>query len=132
MGIFKLFVFTVCSMGICDACDTIIFPESLNGCAFNGITLVNPRTGFVIAGVNCGLEVHKSTFYDQPFVFYADAIDNMKYMLIMVDKDNPDCDEGDMYLHWLVKDIDGESLKYGLGIYSGDTVAGKKIRFGQL
>jgi hypothetical protein len=124
MEVFKLFVFISCFMGS-DACDTIVFPETLNGCTFSDLTLVNPKTGFVVAGVNCGLEVYKSTFYDQPFVFFAGASDKMKYTLVMVDKDNPDCDDDDMYLHWLVTDIDGQSLKYGLGVYGGKTVAGE-------
>lgn len=117
------FVFTVCFMGICDACD-VIFPETLNGCFFDGLTLVNPHSGFVVAGENCGLEVHKEAFYDQPYVFYDNANDFMKYTLIMIDNDNPLCDEGNKFLHWMVTDIDGQSLKYGLGVYGGQTVAG--------
>lgn len=126
MEVFKFFVFTACFMEICDACETIVFPETLNGCSFSDLSLVNPKTGFVVTGVNCGLEVYKSTFYDQPFVFFSGARDNAKYTLIMVDKDNPACNVGDMYLHWLVTEIDGQSLKYGLGVYGGKTVAGER------
>lgn len=122
---FKFFVFMTCLMGICKACDTIVFPGTLNGCTFGNLTLVNPTTGFVIAGENCGIEVHKETFFDQPYVFFANAIGYMRYTLIMVDNDNPVCDDEDMFLHWFVTDIDGQSLKHGLGIYGGQTYAGE-------
>lgn len=127
MGSLKLFVFAVCFMEICIACDTIIFPD-FNCCSYDDLTLVNPTTGFVVAGENCGLEVHKETFRDQPFVFFDNAKDYGKYTLIMVDNDNPTCDEGDMFLHWMVTDIDGESLKHGLGVYDDKTVAGNSTK----
>jgi Phosphatidylethanolamine-binding protein len=123
---FKLFVLTVCFMRVSNACDTTIPPRVLNGCFFDGLTLVNPSTGFLIAGENCGLEVDKEIFYYQPYVFFANAFDFMKYTLIMVDNDNPICDEGNKYLHWMVTDVDGKSLKYGLGIYGGQTLAGNE------
>lgn len=90
-------------------------------CSFDGfLTLVNPTTGYTIAADNCGIEIDKETFAEQPFVFLPDALPNEKYTLIMVD-----IGEENSYLHWLVNDIDGQSLKYGLGIDSGNTVAGK-------
>jgi phosphatidylethanolamine-binding protein (PEBP) family uncharacterized protein len=89
------------------------------------LELVNPSTGFVVTGDFCGLEVDKETFSMQPFVFYSNAKDSMTYTLIMVDNDNPETEIGKMFLHWMVTDIDGQSLKYGLGIYAGNTIAGK-------
>lgn len=107
------------------ACDiNNVPPELLNGCIYSSIDIVNPATGFVVTGENCGLEIDKSTFYDQPYVFYADAADFMRYTLIMVDRDNPLAQDGNLYLHWLSTDIDGQALKHGLGIDSGNTVAG--------
>lgn len=97
----------------------------LNGCAYDQLAFVNPSTGFIVNGDFCGLEVDKESFWEQPFVFYANAKDHMTYLLIMVDNDNPGTNVGKLFLHWLVTDINGNSLKYGLGIYSGNTVAGK-------
>lgn len=103
------------------ACDISFSPNYFNSCS---LTLVNPFSGFVIASENCGLEIDKGAFYEQPFIFYDDAVDTMKYMLIMVDNDNPLAFDGNVYLHWLITDIDGNALKYGL-IDSGNIVAGK-------
>lgn len=100
----------------------------ISGCNFDFLNLVNPSTGFVIAEQNCGLEVDRTTFLEQPFVFYDEALDFMKYTLFMIDNDNPLSPDGKTYLHWLVTDIDGNSLKYGLGTYAGFTLAGKRIR----
>ena len=105
-------------------CEINIPPEILNGCEFDALVLLNPTSGFVIADENCGLEIDKMTFYEQPFVFYSDAIDWMKYTLIMIDNDNKNVERRNSFLHWMVNDIDGQSLKYGLGIYSGKTFAG--------
>lgn len=110
------------------ACEVRFDPELMNGCAFDSLALVNPSSGFVITGENCGLEVDKETFYDQPFVFYSRAASFLRYSMIMVDKDNPLVADGNMYLHWLATDIDGESLKYGLGVESGNTVAGNRYK----
>lgn len=99
----------------------------MNACSFDSLVLVNPSSGFVIADENCGLEVDKENFFEQPYVFYADAVDYVKYTLMMVDNDNPLAVDDDTYWHWLVADIDGQSLKYGLGIYSGNTLAGKSL-----
>lgn len=109
------------------ACEFKISSEFLDACSFDSLVLVNPSTGFVIANENCGLEVDKENFFEQPFVFYPDAVDYAKYTLMMVDDDNPLSVDDDEYLHWLVTDIDGQSLKYGMGIYSGNTLAGKSI-----
>lgn len=109
------------------ACEFRISPELLNACSFDSLVLVNPTSGFVIADESCGLEIDKDNFLEQPFVFYSDAIDYVKYTLMMIDNDNPLAAENGSYLHWLVTDIDGQSLKYGLGIYSGKTVAGELL-----
>lgn len=101
--------------------------EFYNGCSYDTLTLVNPFTGFLITDVNCGLEVDKEAFYEQPYVFYNDAVDDMKYTLFMLDKDNEMAFEENLYLHWLVTDIDGRSLKYGLGINPDNTAAGKNL-----
>lgn len=111
------------------ACELRGNPEQMNGCAFDTLAIVNPSTGFVITNENCGLEVDKKTFFEQPFVFYSEAANFLRYTLIMVDRDNPRVADGNVYLHWLSTDIDGESLKYGLGIYTGNTVAGKRTEY---
>jgi Phosphatidylethanolamine-binding protein len=96
------------------------------GCGISdSIAIVNPSTGFLIAGENCGLEVDKATFREQPFVFYTEALDDMRYTLVMVDNDNPLATDGRIYLHWLATDIEGSSLRHGLGIREGNTVAGE-------
>lgn len=113
------------SIAIALACENIPI-EVLDGCALDSLAVVNPSIGFVITGENCGLEVDKEIFAEQPYVFYSDASDYTKYSLIMVDNDNPLVADGNSYLHWMITDIDGQSLKHGLGIYSGKTVAGKE------
>lgn len=110
------------------ACELRVDPELMDGCAFDTLAVVNPSSGFVITGENCGCEVDKETFYEQPFVFYSESSSFKRYTLIMVDKDNPLVADGNMYLHWLSTDIDGESLEYGLGIHSGNTVAGNRFK----
>lgn len=110
------------------ACDNFFIPSELDGCDFESLLLVNPSSGFVITEENCGLEVDKETFYEQPFVFYSDAVSDMKYTLVMVDHDNPLAVDDNLYLHWLVTDIDGQSLTYGLGIYSGNVIAGSDFK----
>lgn len=83
----------------------INFPQdTLDACAFDPLLLLNPDTGFVIASENCGLEVSKDVFEDQPFVFYSEAQDLLKYTLIMVDQD-ADVDDGNLYLHWMLADV---------------------------
>lgn len=81
--------------------------DVLGGCEFEPLAIVNPSSGYVITGENCGLEVDKETFHEQPFVFYSEAKDYMKYTLMMVDNDNPLADDDDVFLHWLVTGIDG-------------------------
>lgn len=88
----------------------------------DSIAIVDPVTGFLIAAENCGLEVDKETFSEQPFVFYTEALDDMRYTLVMVDNDSEKT-----YLHWLATDIDGEALRHGLGVHEGNTVAGEKF-----
>lgn len=117
-----LFIASAC------ACELQGNPEQMNGCAFDTLAIVNPSTGFVITNENCRLEVDKETFFEQPFVFYSEAANFLRYTLIMVDRDNPLVADGNVYLHWLTTDIEGESLKYGLGIYTGNTVAGKRCK----
>lgn len=100
-------------------------PELFQACELESLAIVNPSTGFVITDENCGLEIDKETFYEQPYVFYTDALSYKKYTLVMMDRDNSEAEEGDSFLHWMVTDIEGESLRYGLGINVGNTVAGK-------
>lgn len=102
---------------------TIRYPSS--GCFFDPLAVINPTTGIVITGEACGIEVDKETFFEQPYVFYSDALGNRKYTLIMVDNDSLQAENGNSYLHWLITDIDGQTMKYGLGVYSGITVAGE-------
>lgn len=104
------------------ACDNI--PANLlTSCSFNYLAVVNPSTGFVITDENCGIEIDKKTFFEQPFVFYSEALDLMEYTLIMIDHSNSLIDRN--FLHWMVINIDGQSLKHGLGINAGNTLAGK-------
>jgi Phosphatidylethanolamine-binding protein len=98
-----------------------IFPQEFDGCDFDSLYLVNGYSGFTLAEDNCGLEVDKSTFNEQPYVFYPDANEDLKYTLIMIDSDN----EQD-FLHWLVVDIDGISLKHGTDEFYGRIEAGSK------
>lgn len=124
------FFLLISLLGSIEACDVSPPPELLTGCgAFDSLAVVNPSTGFLVAEETCGLEVDKTTFYEQPFVFYTEALDYMKYTLVMVDNDNPLTADGSLFLQWLATDIDGSSLKHGLGIYEGNTVAGKPCRF---
>lgn len=85
-------------------CDFNFPQDNLNACDFDPLLLLNADTGFVIAGENCGLEVSKDVFEDQPFVFYSEAQDLLKYTLIMVDQD-ADVDEENLYLHWMLADV---------------------------
>lgn len=119
MKVFKFFLLNLAATMAC----TFRYPSS--GCFFDPLALVNPTTGIVITGEACGIEIDKETFFDQPYVFYSDASSNRKYTLIMVDNDSPLAENGNSYLHWLITDIDGQTMKYGLGIYSGITVAGE-------
>lgn len=110
------------------SCDIESIEEegSSNGCDFEALMLVNPQTGFTIAGDNCGLEVDKRTFEDQPYVFYPSANEDLKYALIMVDNDDPFTEDENQFLQWMVVDIDGMSLTYGVGEFIGQTVAGNQ------
>jgi len=101
--------------------------ELMDGCAFEPVILVNPRTGFVVAGESCGVEMHKVNFVDQPYVYFADAVNEMRYTLIMIDNDDPMVDEGNQFLQWLVTDIDGRMLKNGLPINAGNTIVGESL-----
>lgn len=108
----------------CLSCDL----ESVNdtsGCDFDSLLLVNPQTGFTVADENCGLEVDKLTFQDQPYVFYPNAQDDIEYTLIMVDHDDPYTEEDKDFLQWMVINVSGRSLKYGVGEFYGETVAGE-------
>lgn len=99
-----------------------------DGCDFNSLFLVNPQTGFTVAQENCGVEVDKSTFQEQPYVFYPDANEDLKYTLIMVDDDDDplsaDEDGGKVFLQWMIVNIDGTAMKYGVGANYGETFAG--------
>lgn len=97
-----------------------------DGCDFNSLFLVNPQTGFTLAQQNCGIEVDKSAFAEQPCVFYPDANEDLKYTLIMVDDDDPLCEEGRVFLQWMIVNIDGTALKYGVGDKYGEIYAGEK------
>lgn len=99
--------------------------EDTSGCDFDSLLLVNPQTGFTVADENCGLEVDKRTFEDQPYVFYPNARDDLKYTLIMVDQDDPFTEEDKDFLQWMVINISGTSLKYGVGEFYGETLVGK-------
>jgi phosphatidylethanolamine-binding protein (PEBP) family uncharacterized protein len=88
---------------------------------------VNPQTGFTVAQENCGIEVDKSTFSsEQPYVFYPDASEDLKYTLIMVNTD-PITEERKTYLHWMIVNIDGTAMKYGVGDNYGEIFAGKYL-----
>lgn len=110
------------------SCD-LEYLDDTSGCDFDALFLVNPQTGFTVADENCGIEVDKLTFQDQPYVFYPNARDDMKYTLIMVDHDDPYSEDDKDFLQWMVINISGTSLKYGVGEFYGETVAGKKIKF---
>lgn len=120
---FKLIIIGL-SFATALACPSNVPLEFLNGCGFETLAIVNPSSGFVVTDENCGLEVDKGTFCEQPFVFYYGATDCKKYLLVMVDNDDPTVEVGKSYLQWLVVNIDGASLKHGLGINVGNTIAG--------
>lgn len=106
------------------SCDLNISSHEYDACDFNSLFLVNPRTGFTLAQQNCGLEVHKSAFEDQPYVFYPDAREDFKYTIIMVDEDNPMSEDGNIFLQWMIMNVDGLALKYGVGHNYGEIFAG--------
>jgi hypothetical protein len=105
--------------------------EDTSGCDFDSLLLVNPQTGFTVADENCGFEVDKLTFENQPYVFYPNARDDLKYTLIMVDQDDPFTEEDKDFLQWMVINISGTSLKYGVGEFYGETLVGKCLIFNQ-
>ncbi|CAG9804510.1 unnamed protein product [Chironomus riparius] len=105
----------------CLSCD-LESVEDTSGCDFDSLLLVNPQTGFTVADENCGLEVDKRTFEDQPYVFYPNARDDLKYTLIMVDQDDPFTEDDNDFLQWMVINISGTSLKYGVGEFYGETL----------
>jgi hypothetical protein len=76
--------------------------------------------------------VEKSALEDQPYVFYPDANEKLKYTLIMVDEDEPLCDEGKVFLQWMIVNIDGLALKYGIGDNYGEIFAGIKNLFDKI
>ena len=97
-------LFFLTSLTLVLTCD-INFPEDyLNACAYDPLMLMVPDTGFVIASENCGLEILKDVFENQPFVFYSEAQELLKYTLIMVDQD-ADVNEENLYLHWMLTDV---------------------------
>lgn len=98
-----------------------------DGCDFNSLLLVNPQTGFTVAQENCGVEVDKSTFQEHPYAFYPDANEDLKYTLIMVDDDDPLSVDGD-FLQWMIVNIDGTAMKYGVGANYGETFAGNYFK----
>lgn len=100
-----------------------------DGCDFNSLFLVNPQTGFTVAQENCGVEVDKSTFQEQPYVFYPDANEDLKYTLIMVDDDDDDPLSAEVFLQWMIVNIDGTAMKYGVGANYGETVAGNYFTY---
>jgi hypothetical protein len=114
------------------SCDLNTSSHEYDGCDFNSLFLVNPRTGFTLAHENCGIEVDKSALEDQPYVFYPDADEELKYTLIMVDEDEPLCDEGKVFLQWMIVNIDGLALKYGIGDNYGEIFAGIKNLFDKI
>lgn len=102
-----------------------------DGCDFNSLFLVNPKTGYTVAQENCGLEVDKSTFQEQPYVFYPDANEDLKYTLIMVDDDDPlnsSAADDEVFLQWMIVNIDGTAMKYGVGANYGETFAGNYFK----
>lgn len=117
-------MFLLLSLAATMAC-TISSAYPTSACFLDPLAVVNPTTGVVVTGETCGSEVDKESFFDQPYVFYFNALSNAKYTLIMVDNENPLAENSNSYLHWLITDIDGQTMKYGLGIYSGFTVACK-------
>jgi hypothetical protein len=120
--LFLLCIYTNCNL----SCD--LQTEDIHGCDFDTLYLLNPQTGFTIAGDSCGIEIDKNTFSEQqPYVFYSNANEDLKYTLIMVDNDDPFTDEGKDYLQWMIINIDGTSLKYGVGDSYGETLAGEII-----
>jgi hypothetical protein len=96
--------------------------QEYDGCDFNFLFLVNPKSGFTVAQENCGIEVDKSTFNEQPYVFYPDASEDLRYTLIMVDTE-----EGKTFLHWMMVNVDGRAMKYGVGDNYGEIFAGKHL-----
>lgn len=118
----KIFTTLLVNLVATMAC-TIRYPSS--GCLFDPLAIVNPTSGLVITGETCGVEIDKESFFEQPQVFYSDASSSRKYTLIMVDNDSPLAEGSNSYLHWLITDIDGLTMKFGLGVYSGITVAGE-------
>lgn len=109
------------------SCDLNTSSREYDGCDFNSLFLVNPQTGFTLAQQNCGIEVDKSAFEEQPYVFYPDARDDLKYTLIMVDEDDPLSEDGKVFLQWMIVNVDGTALKYGVGDNYGETFAGKEF-----
>lgn len=106
------------------SCDLNTSSQEYDGCDFNSLFLVNSETGFTVAQENCGIEVDKSTFSSAPYVFYPDASEDLKYTLIMIHSD-PLTEEGKTYLHWMIVNIDGMAMKYGVGDNYGEIYAGK-------
>ncbi|GAB6026442.1 hypothetical protein CHUAL_012641 [Chamberlinius hualienensis] len=62
--------------------------------------------------VECNENLPLSTYADQPIVTYNKALQDQKYILMMVDPDAPSS-KGGYFLHWLVTNINGEDFSKG-------------------
>lgn len=70
----------------------------------------------------CGTgEIDIEFLQEQPIVIYPEAVDSLKYSLVMVDK----IWDGSVFLQWLVTDVNGSWLKRGIDMTDGKTIAGK-------
>lgn len=125
MGNLRVFILIkICLITSSLSCDLKSSLDEDSACEFDALMLVNARTGFTVAEGNCGIEIDKAVFVEQPYVFFPYAKEDAKYTLIMVDNDDPFTDDGKQFLQWLVINIDGTSLKYGVGEFYGETYAG--------
>jgi hypothetical protein len=111
----------------CSSCDLKSSLDNISACGyFESLMLVNAGTGFTVSEGTCGIEIDKTVYVDQPYVFFPNANEDKQYTLVMVDNDDPYTEDGKDFLQWLVINIDGTSLKHGVGAFYGEAAAGKK------
>ena len=106
-SVVKVLLLAYLTVNLCEACDTTTQVEFLNGCGeHEGMEIMVPSTGFIIASENCGLLIPKETFEEQPHVFYTNAGEDAKYTLIMVEEVlDSSSGEQEKRLQWLVSEI---------------------------
>lgn len=114
-------VLVLSSHSTSNGCEITLQPDLNGGCTFDEIHLLHPSIGVELAPICGSGEIDIKFLQEQPIVIYPEAIDSLKYALVMVDK----IWDGSVFLQWLVTDVNGSWLKRGIDMTDGKTIAGK-------